>query len=243
MPTFTSNSDVIHPLPHAPNEAAALSRLEDRLSPLLSVIAGMVDLTGFFTLGNIFTAHVTGNLVVAAALVVRGGPVNLAQALAIPVFMIAVAAVWFVAQASGQRGSGLARLLLMIQFLLLTGVFVFSVITKPSASPHGLMAGIAVMIAVSAMACQYALFRLAMPRAISTSVMTGNLTNTVLSLMDALSPRRPLMPVDAERLRRSLFLLIGFLVGCVVAAAAIAVVGDWAWSFPAALAAVAIAFR
>jgi len=243
MSTLTSNSDAIHPLPQAPDEALALSRLEDRLSPLLSVIAGMVDLTGFFTLGNIFTAHVTGNLVVAAALVVRGGPVNLAQALAIPVFMIALAAVWFVAQASGQRGSGLARLLLMIQFLLLMGVFVFSVITKPSASPHGLMAGIAVMIAVSAMACQYALFRLAMPRAISTSVMTGNLTNTVLSLMDALPPRRSLMPVDAQRLSRSLYLLIGFLVGCVVAAAAIAVIGDWAWSFPAALAAVAIAFR
>ena len=33
-----------------------LSRLEERLPPLLSVIAGMVDLTGFFTLGNIFTA-------------------------------------------------------------------------------------------------------------------------------------------------------------------------------------------
>ena len=51
---------------------------------LCSVIAGMVDLTGFFTLGNIFTAHITGNLVVAAAAAVRGGPMNLAQALAAP---------------------------------------------------------------------------------------------------------------------------------------------------------------
>ena len=46
------------------------------------VIAGIVDLTGFFALGNIFTAHVTGNLVLAAAAAVRGGPLNLAQALA-----------------------------------------------------------------------------------------------------------------------------------------------------------------
>src|SRR5215468_4196454 len=226
-----------------PNDPLALSRLEARLPPLLSVIAGMVDLTGFFTLGHVFTAHVTGNLVVAAAAAVEGGPWNLAQALAIPVFMLALALVWLIAQASYRRGPSLARLLLLVQFLLLATLLGFSVVTKPSADPRGLMAGIAVMIAVSAMACQYALFRLAMPRAISTSVMTGNLTNTVLSLMDALPPRRSLMPVDAQRLSRSLYLLIGFLVGCVVAAAAIAVIGDWAWSFPAALAAVAIAFR
>lgn len=79
-----------------------------------------------------------------------------------------------------------------------------------------------------------------MPRAGSTSVMTGNLTNSVLSLMDASSPGHELLPVDTERLRRSLYLLVGFLVGCVVAAAAISELGDWAWSLPVALAALAI---
>jgi Protein of unknown function (DUF1275) len=54
------------------DEQAALLRMEDQLPPVLSVIAGMVDLTGFFMLGNIFTAHITGNLVIASALVVRG---------------------------------------------------------------------------------------------------------------------------------------------------------------------------
>lgn len=73
-----------------------------------------------------------------------------------------------------------------------------------------LIAGIAVMIAVSAMASQYALLRVAVPGAISTAVMTGNLTNAVLSLMDGLSPSHPLMTVDSERLKRSLRLLISF---------------------------------
>ena len=51
------------------------------------------------------------------------------------------------------------------------------------------------------------------------------------------------MTVDRDRLKRSLYLLIGFLVGCLVAAAAISMLGDWAWSIPTALAAVAIAVR
>jgi uncharacterized membrane protein YoaK (UPF0700 family) len=240
MLTLTT-SDAIHPSCHPSDDALALSRLEERLPPLLSVIAGMVDLTGFFTLGNIFTAHVTGNLVGIAAKAVRGGPLNLAQTLSVPVFILAVAAVWLLARASGRRGPGLTRLLLLVQFLLLTGILIFSVITKPSANPHGLMAGIAVMIAVSAMACQFALFRLALPGGISTAVMTGNLTNTVLSLMDMLSHSRPLMTVDAGRLKRSLHLLFGFLVGCIAAAAAISLLADWAWSLPVALAAVAVA--
>jgi uncharacterized membrane protein YoaK (UPF0700 family) len=227
----------------ATDDAAELSRLEARLPPLLSVIAGMVDLTGFLTLGHIFAAHITGNLVVAAAASVHGGPINVAPALAIPVFMLTLAAVWLIAHASRRRGPSLARLLLMVQFVLLAALLIFCVITTPSAYPHGLTAGIAVMIAVSAMACQYALLRLAIPGAISTAVMTGNLTSTVLSLMDSLAARRPLLPVDAGRLRRSLHLLLGFLFGCVVSALAVSLLGDWAWSVPAALAAAAITVR
>src|SRR6202049_4144702 len=238
MSTLASESAALRADPA--DNTIELSHLEARLPPLLSVIAGMVDLTGFFTLGHIFTAHITGNLVVAAVAVVHGGPVNVAQALAIPAFMLAVAAVWLIAQASDRRGPSLARLLLLVQFLLLAAVLISSVLTRPSADPRGLTAGIAVMIAVSAMACQYALLRLAIPGAISTAVMTGNLTNTVLSLMDLLANDRALLPVDAGRLKRSVQFLIGFLFGCVAAAFAVDELEDWSWSLPLALAGVAL---
>lgn len=207
---------------------------------MLSVIAGMVDLTGFLNLGNLFTAHITGNLVVIGALVVRRGHINPAQILAIPVFIVAVAAVWLLAKASGRRGPGLMRLLLSVQSLLLACVLVFSVITKPSGDPHGLMAGVAAMMAVSAMACQFALLRLTLPVAPSTAVMTGNLTNAVLSLLNTISRSEPSTAADAARLRASLHLLVGFFCGCVVAAAAVTYLRDWAWSFPVVLAAAAI---
>ena len=208
---------------------------QEWLPALLSVIAGMVDLIGFLSLG-IFAAHITGNMVVISALVVHHNRVSPADILAIPVFVLAVAATWLIAKATGRRGRGLMRLLLLIQFLLIACVFIFSVITKPSADPDGTAATIAAMIAVTSMACQYALLRLTLRVAPSTAVMTGNLTNAVLALMDSSSRKS-----SNQQLKGALQLLIGFFVGCVAAAAAEMYLGDWAWSLPAALAAVAVA--
>ncbi|HXA86189.1 MAG TPA: YoaK family protein [Candidatus Dormibacteraeota bacterium] len=228
------------PGPHTSNEAHDVARWQGRLPPLLSAVAGTVDVIGFLSL-KLFTAHITGNLVVIAALLVRGGPPNLAQILAVPVFIVAVAAVWLIAKGLDRRGPALARPLLLVQFLLLTCVLIVSVIYHPAENPRGLMAGIAAMTAVSAMACQFAFLRLALPVAPSTAVMTGNLTNTVLSLLDTLSGREPLIEGASERLKKTLGLVIGFLAGCIVGAAAVSWLGVWAWSLPVVLAAVAVA--
>jgi hypothetical protein len=52
--------------------------------------------------------------------------------------------------------------------------------------------------------------------------------------MDSLSSR-PLLPTDSGRLKRSLYLLLGFLLGRILAAPAVSMLGDWAWSLPVAL--------
>jgi uncharacterized membrane protein YoaK (UPF0700 family) len=202
----------------------------------------MVDVIGFVTL-KLFTAHITGNLVVIAALVVRGGPPNIAQILALPVFMVGVAAVWLMAKVSRRRGPALARPLLTLQFLLLVGLLIYSVIYDPATNPRGISASIAAMIAVSAMACQFALLRLVLPVAPSTAVMTGNLTNTVLSLLDTLSTSEPLTQGAKERLRKTVQLLVGFCAGCIAGAAAVSSLGNWAWVLPVVLAGVAVALR
>jgi uncharacterized membrane protein YoaK (UPF0700 family) len=155
--------------------------------------------------------------------------------------MLAVAAVWLLTRASGMHGARLTRLLLLIQFVLLAGVLTFSVMTHPSVNPHGLMAGIAIEIAVSAMACQFALLRIALPGAPSTAVMTGNLTSTVLSLLDTMWPSHPVLEGASQRLRTLLPVVIGFFGGCIVAAVAVAFMGDWVWSLPTVLAGVAVA--
>ena len=54
MTAFAANSGTPRTANYLTGDAAELSRLGKLLPPLLSVIAGMVDLTGFLTLGNIF---------------------------------------------------------------------------------------------------------------------------------------------------------------------------------------------
>ena len=59
--------------------------------------------------------------------------------------------------------------------------------------------------------------------------------------VDLSSRIQPLMDGDNRRILGALHLLVGFFVGCIVAAPAVMYLGDWAWSLPAALAAVAVA--
>ena len=220
------------------DEDRDMARILRWLPLLLSAVAGTVDVIGFLSL-KLFTAHVTGNLVVIAALLVRGGPPNVNQILAVPVFILAVGCVWLIAKALNRRGAALARPLLLIQFLLLTCVLIFSVAFDIAAHPYGLIPSIAGMIAVSAMACQFSLLRLAVPGAPSTAVMTGNLTKTVLSLLDTLS-QRPVVKDAKDQLKKTLQLIVPFLSGCLVGAAALSWLGDWAWSLPVVLAGMAL---
>jgi len=231
------------PLDHSASPSqgnADVARWQERLPPVLSVVAGMVDVISFLNL-KLFTAHVTGNLVVIAALLVRGGPPNLAQILAVPMFILAVGGAWIIAKRLNKRGPALARRLLLVQFMLLACVLIVAVIYHPAADPHGLAARVAAMIAVSAMACQFALLRLTIPGAPSTAVMTGNLTKTTLELLDTLSGSLPVKKEARTQLKKTVQLVLGFFAGCLVGATAVSWLADWAWSLPVVLAGVAIA--
>jgi uncharacterized membrane protein YoaK (UPF0700 family) len=217
------------------------ARAVDRLPPVLSVIAGMVEMIGFLLLGGLFTGHITGNLVVIAALLVRGGSPTAPQILAVPTFIAALVVVWLVARAFKIRGPSLLRPMLLIQFLLLAGVLVIAVTSDVGGDPNSGLTSIGAILATSAMACQFGMLRLGVPGAPSTAVMTGNLTNSVLSFLDIVSPGRPLMPPNSGRFGKATVLVVGFFCGCVAGALGVLLLKDWSWTFPVALAAAAVA--
>jgi uncharacterized membrane protein YoaK (UPF0700 family) len=60
-----------------------------RLLPvILSLTAGSMDVIGFLGLGELFTAHITGNIVIVAAHVVTGEVAQWAAILSVPVFVL-----------------------------------------------------------------------------------------------------------------------------------------------------------
>ncbi len=224
--------------PYSLAPAPALPRWEKLLLVLLSAIAGVVDVISFLTL-KIFTAHVTGNLVLIAAALAGGHNPRFDQVLAIPVFIAATATVGLVARTSGLHSLRLGRLLLAFQFFLLVAVLVIAVVYRPTVNPKGPMFTAAAMVAVAAMACQFAFLRIIMPKAPPTAVMTGHLSTFTLVLTDGLAGET-LTDGAKERLKNSFFLLFGFFGGCAAGAGAVVWLGDWSWLLAVALAAIAV---
>jgi len=124
------------------------------LPTVLSLIAGSVDVISFVGLGGLFTAHITGNLVILAAHVVSGGDAPLAVMLSVPAFMVVLVLTRLLA--AGLEAIGLASLwpLLLLQFLLLGGFLVLGVAAGPHIDPNSANAILAGMLGVSAMAVQ-----------------------------------------------------------------------------------------
>src|SRR6202035_850675 len=86
---------------------------------VLSLIAGSTDIIGFLGLNGLFTAHITGNLVVLAAHVVAGDPTIFSYVLSVPVFMIMLFLTRLFAGGLEQAGVSTLRPLLLLQLSFL----------------------------------------------------------------------------------------------------------------------------
>src|SRR5207237_5436362 len=114
----------------------------------------------FLGLDGLFTAHITGNIVVLAAHIVARDPAILSYILSVPVFMVVLGLTRLLA--GGCQAIGLATLqpLLLLQALLLAGFLALGVAAGPHFDPNALVPVIAGMLGVSAMAVQNALVQI-----------------------------------------------------------------------------------
>ena len=219
------------------------SSLSVRLLPtVLSIIAGSVDAIGFLGLGGLFTAHVTGNLVILAAHLVSGNGAPVAPMLSVPVFVAALGLTRLLADALERTGFASLRPLLLLQLLLLAGFFVLCASAGPRIDPDATKAILAGMLGVSAMAVQNALVQISLKGAPSTAVMTSNVTRFAMDVGEVLLGGDPADVAKARnRAARTLPAIAGITVGCGLGAACEAALGTWSLALPAGLAMLAFA--
>ena len=215
--------------------------------PLLSFVAGYIDVVTFVALFGLYVAQVTGSFVVVGAQLVGHEPsAALIAVLAIPIFLLAAIATVFFCYWLARQGRSLLGWSLTLETLLIAG-FYGCVFAGPLSNPNGRLTLAASVFALAAMGVQSALVRLLMRNVASTNVMT---TNTSLLGIDAAEfllawnekrkfsrSRRVLN--NFKKARKSFYSLaqitVGFIAGAALGAAVFHEVGANALIAPAGI--------
>jgi len=222
------------------DETHANRRSAFLLPGLLSMTAGAVDVISFLGFGGLFTAHITGNLVILAAHYITGKFGEIAPLLSVPVFVtvLGVLTAVFVRKPI----PFIRRALLVLQAILLASFLGFGVGFGPFADPNSSIAVFAGMLGVAAMATQNAVVRLALPGHPITAVMSTNATQLAVDL--AMLARCLPEPTNPNKIRSradvTALAVLGFVVGVVAGAILEIHFGLWSLTFPSLLAVLAI---
>lgn len=155
-------------------------RAPERVAVLLSFVAGYVDTVGYVALYGLFTAHVTGNLVLIGSALAQPHEGLRTKLLALPVFVAVVMVATLYVRRCERRGLSALRPLLAVQMLLLVGFAVLAGAASPIANADAPLAMLAGLSGVAAMSVQNALSRLLMAELPPTTVMTGGVTQLAI---------------------------------------------------------------
>jgi uncharacterized membrane protein YoaK (UPF0700 family) len=246
---MSSNNSCACDFPSQPSSVVSITKapsvdssLATKLLPgVLSLTAGSVDVIGFLGLGGLFTAHITGNLVVMAAHIVSGDPASLAEILSVPVFVAVLGLTRVLAAALEALHVASLGPLLILQFLLLTAFLVLGVTADAPLDMTALSALAAGMMGVAAMAVQNALVQVSLEGAPATAVMTSNITRFVMDIGTILLGRDSgEMSRARNRTKYSWQAIVGFAAGCALGASCQAVFGLWSLVLPVAVALFAV---
>jgi uncharacterized membrane protein YoaK (UPF0700 family) len=202
-------------------------------SALLSFNGGFVDTAGFLGLQGLFTAHVTGNFVTLAATLLSGTHGVVAKLLALPEFVIVIAAARLLGVALRARGLPARQLLLIAKVGCLLAFFVLAVGFGPFPDSDAPAALLTAFAGIAGMAIQNAVQRVHFSTLPPTTLMTGNTTQAVLDGVDLLRGA-PGTDAGAVRARfgRILWSIACFALGCALAAGLYYLAGFWCLALP-----------
>ncbi|UIN19706.1 YoaK family protein [Herbaspirillum frisingense] len=201
--------------------AAQRNRLQ---SSGLAFLAAYVDTLGFIALFGLFTAHVTGNFIlIGSALADTSQMSILLKFLAFPAFIIGVAVGRLLIAAIQRRNGRALGWSLVLQLVLLIGFMVCGMAAAPVQSPTAGWVMASGLLGTASMGVHSAISRLLLAHLAPTSLMTGNVTQVVIDVVDML--RGASDAGTTERCIKFVWPVLSFGVGAIAAAFAYHAVG------------------
>lgn len=196
------------------------------LGALLAFTAGAVDTLGFIALFGLFSAHVTGNFVLIGAALTHDAAGLIGKLLALPVFIagVALTRLYLLRHAAG------GRWVLVAQVGLLALCMAAGLLAVPFSHPGSPAAILVGLLAVAPMAVQNAASRTLFASLAPTTVMTGNVTQIVIDLVDLAKGQGG---AEARgRLRKFVPAVLAFAAGALAGAFGFLHHGFWALGAP-----------
>ncbi|MBO9545894.1 YoaK family protein [Caulobacter sp.] len=209
----------------------------------MAFVGGYVDVIGFVLLFGLFVAHATGNIVMLGVGLAGDAGGLATKLLALPVFIGAAAATYALIRWRDARGQPCEMLVLILQAILLLAFMLLTARALPAANANAPAVMLAGLVGVAAMAVQNVGARAVFTHLAPTTMMTGNVTQLAIDIVDLVIARgRPDQALKA-RLLKTWPPIFAFALGAVGGAIGVLVAGAWSLALGVAVVALLAALH
>jgi uncharacterized membrane protein YoaK (UPF0700 family) len=194
---------------------------------LLTIVGGAIDTIGFIALFGFFTAHVTGNLVLAGAAWVKGGPGIWIKLGAIPLFILTVAITKYWIDRSAQKHTTLSYLFLG-EAIFLTGFMLAGLYFEPFKDANNITVAITGGLGLIALAIRNTSSKTLIKHISPSTMMTGNTTQLGIDISNYFRDRSD---SNMQKLLHSFSIVMGFVIGAFLGAFLYVYLDFWSVAF------------
>lgn len=194
---------------------------------ILTVVGGAIDTIGFIALFGFFTAHVTGNLVLAGAAWVKGGAGIWIKLAAIPLFIMTVALTKFLIDRSSAKHKTLTYLFIA-EALFLTAFMAAGLFFEPFKDADNIGVAITGGLGLIALAIRNTSSKTLIKHISPSTMMTGNTTQLGIDLSHYVRHRSA---EHKKALIKSLSIVLGFVFGAFAGAYLYVQLDFWSVAF------------
>ncbi|OXS88064.1 YoaK family protein [Acinetobacter baumannii] len=181
---------------------------------LLTMVGGAIDTIGFIALFGFFTAHVTGNLVLAGAAWVKGGSGLWIKLAAIPLFILTVVITKLLIDRSQVKHKTLSYLFLF-EAIFLFAFMAAGLYFEPFKNADSITVAITGGLGLIALAIRNTSSKTLIKNISPSTMMTGNTTQLGIDIANLLKNNNA---ANRASLLKSASIVIGFVIGALMGA-------------------------